>query len=66
MDFLLTVREKLQGAKTYIVALTGVLTSLTAYIDGQVSLGELITALIAAVGVATVRAGVASEAKKLK
>ena len=54
----------LSGKKTYIVAGLGVLGSIAAYLTGDITLGSLITALIASISAATLRNGITNETSK--
>ena len=54
----------LAGKKTYIVALGLTLVSLGEFIQGALSLGELAVGVLTALGLATLRLGVATDTKK--
>ncbi len=51
--------EWLKGKKTYIVAAAAILTAFGTYLGDGMSIGELITAIYAALATITLRAGVA-------
>lgn len=58
-------RAFLAGAKTYITAAAAVLTALAAFAVGEIDLVGLVTAVFAALGLASLRAGVTTEVKKV-
>lgn len=60
----MAIREWAKGKKTYITAGVGALGAVAAYLVGDITLGSLITSLISAIGIGTLRAGVADEADK--
>lgn len=55
------VKEWAQGKKSYITAGLGALGALAAYLTGDISLGNLITSLISAIGLSTLRSGMTTE-----
>lgn len=59
-------RTALQGRKTYLLAAAAALSSLAAWADNSLSTFDLIKALFFAAGMITVRAGITTEAAKLK
>ncbi len=59
MDTLTSIREKISGYKTYIVAVIAVMTAILAWATGGLSLTELVIAVFAAVQTMFIRAGVA-------
>ena len=59
-----TIREKLQGYKTYIVAAVAVLTAILAWLTGEANIFDTINAIMLATGLGTLRAGISSEAAK--
>ncbi len=54
----------LQGYKTYIVAAGAILTALGAYLNGSISLSDLVSAIFAALTAMTLRAGIAKVGKQ--
>jgi len=52
------VIEFLKGKKTYIVMIIGILTAIVGYVDGALPLAEFITAVLGAIGMMAMRAGV--------
>jgi hypothetical protein len=58
--------KKLEGNKTYLTAAAGALTNVAALANGDVTPLQFALILLGAGGIASVRAGVASEVKKLK
>ena len=58
-------RTFLAGAKTYLTSIAAVLTALAAFAVGEVDIVGLVTAIFAALGLASLRAGVTTEAKKV-
>ena len=58
-------RTFLAGYKTYLTAAAGVLTALAAFAVGEIDIVGLVTAVFAALGLASLRAGVTTEAKKV-
>ncbi len=58
-------RNFLAGYKTYFTSVAAVLTALAAFAVGEIDLVGLVTAVFAAVGLASLRAGVTTEAKKV-
>lgn len=55
----------LQGKKTYIVMIGAIVAGIVAFLTDQASLGEAMVAVIAALGLGTLRAGQTTEAKKV-
>ena len=53
------VLEFLKGKKAYIVSLAAILTAVGAYLDGSLDLVGLIAAIFGALGLTTLRAGIA-------
>ena len=49
----------LSGKKTYVVAVSGILTAVVAWSQGAIDTAQLVAALFAAVGTMTTRAAVA-------
>lgn len=56
-------RTTLQGAKTYLTAAAAVLTALAGFAVGEIDLVGLVTAVFGALGLASLRAGITTEAK---
>lgn len=50
---------KLKGYKTYIVAATGVISAVAAYVVGDASLIDTVTLVITSLSAATLRNGIA-------
>lgn len=57
--------EFLSGKKTYIVAAAAILTAAGAFASGTMNAKELVEAIMAALGVSFLRAGVAKVEDKL-
>ena len=64
MDILTSIREKISGYKTYIVAVIAIVTAVLAWATGDLSLTELVVAAFAAVQTMFIRAGVAKVAEQ--
>lgn len=58
-------RNFLAGYKSYLTAAAAVLTALVGYAVGELELAGLVTAIFAAVGLASLRAGVTTEANRI-
>jgi hypothetical protein len=58
-DVFEALRKALDGKKTYLVAIGGIVTALIAFVNGQIDGVGLVTAVFNAVGAMTIRAGVA-------
>lgn len=56
------LRVFLSGKKTYLVAAAGILTALAAYESGAITENELLLAVMNALGLSTLRAGVSKGA----
>jgi len=54
-----SIREKLSGKKTYLVAIIGILGAVSAWVSGSIDTTKLIELTIEAILAATIRAGVA-------
>lgn len=54
----------LQGKKTYLICASAIITALIAYANGQLGIVGLIQAIFAALGAASLRAGIAKGASK--
>ncbi|KKL20338.1 hypothetical protein LCGC14_2456430 [marine sediment metagenome] len=59
MNVLTSIREKISGYKTYIVAVIAILTALVAWSSDTITLTGLVGAIFAAVQTMFIRAGVA-------
>ena len=59
------ILDWLSGKKTYLTTAAGIVTAVAAFSRGELTLGELATAVLLALGVAGLRAGVAKVEKKL-
>lgn len=57
------INEWLSGKKTYIVALAGILAAIAAYASGELDLAQTIQAVLASLGLSTLRAGVSKGVK---
>jgi hypothetical protein len=57
MDWLVQIIVWLQGKKTYLVAVSAILTALIAYLNSSISLSELIAAIYGAITAITIKAG---------
>lgn len=55
------IRKALQGYKTYIIAAIAVFSALLAFTNGDASLFEAINAVLLALGLGTLRAGVKTD-----
>lgn len=55
--------EWLKGKKTYLVCIVGILSALVGYINGDVSMAQMIEAIFIAIGAMTMRAGVTKSSK---
>ena len=53
------IRNILSGGKTYLVCLSAILVAVIAFINGELEVGQLITAIYAAITGMTLRAGIA-------
>lgn len=58
-----TFRNFLSGYKTYLTAAAAVLTALAGFAIGEIDLVGLVTAVFGALGLASLRAGITTEAK---
>ena len=58
------VREFLQGKKSYIMAIIGLLGAVMAWADGQIDGAGLVAGVWVAVQTMFIRAGIAKEAEK--
>lgn len=57
-------RTFLAGYKTYLTAASAVLLALVGYASGEIGVVELFEAFVAAAGLASLRAGITTEAKR--
>tara|TARA_R110000868_G_scaffold410346_1_gene698060 strand:- start:2595 stop:2789 length:195 start_codon:yes stop_codon:yes gene_type:complete len=64
MEFLAKLLVKLNGAKTYVVGVAAMLTSLGAYLNGAITIKDLIEAWFAAITAMTIRHGITTTAGK--
>jgi hypothetical protein len=53
------ILEWLQGKKTYLVCIAGILAAIIAYLSGEMTMIQMVEAIWAAVAGMTLRAGVA-------
>lgn len=56
-------RNFLSGFKTYLTAAAMVIAAVLAFIGGEIQIGGLVEAVLGALGLAALRAGVTTEAK---
>ena len=56
----------LAGKKTYITMAAAVLTAIASLASGEITVGECVVAILGALGVASLRAGVAKAEKAAK
>lgn len=59
MEFLTSLKDKLSGAKTYLVALAAIIATLLAYSSGEMDIIQAGQALFASIATMTMRAGIA-------
>jgi len=59
----MSIRSKLSGNKSYIVAAGVVLVGIGGFLTGEATLVEAITGILAGLGIATIRAGISKAAK---
>lgn len=59
----MNVLELLQGKKSYIIAAAIILTALGAFLNGDVTLVQAIETVLAGLGLASLRAGIAGGPK---
>ena len=52
------IREFLKGKKTYLITIVGILGALIAYADGGMTFIQMAEAILAALGLSALRAGV--------
>lgn len=58
-------RTFLQGAKTYLTAIAAVIAALLGFASGEIDVAGLIAAITAATGLASLRAGIKTEVKRV-
>ena len=58
-------RNTLKGAKTYLTAIAAIIAALLGYSEGVIVFDELIGAIMAATGLASLRAGIKTEIEKV-
>ena len=58
MGSLLKIETWLQGKKTYLVVLIGILTAVVGYLNGALDLAGLVTAILASLGIAGLRSAI--------
>ena len=61
MDTVTTIQNYLQGKKTYLVAISGIIGVIILFADGQMQLIPAITRAIELILAITIRAGIASK-----
>lgn len=58
-------RTFLKGAKTYLTAIAGIVAALLGFSEGVIDVSEMVAAITAALGLASLRAGIKTEVKKV-
>ena len=51
----------LQGKKTYSIVVAGILAAIAGYLSGELTVAQLVEAILIALGFATVRHGISTE-----
>lgn len=65
MDAVTKFLNQLQGYKTYMVAVAAAITAVVAYLNHQLDVIQLVEALLAAAGAATLRQGITTSSNKV-
>ena len=58
--------DHLKGKKTYSLVIAGILAAMAGYLSGEMTVAQTVEAVLIALGLATLRHGVSTEAEKPK